>query len=894
MNKFFKGALFVAVSSIVLLTCGCKDPKPNPTPGPTDKTYDSETRALQLSTSALDRNFNPFFYTSGNDGNMISLTQIGFVSTDEEGQVTVGEDEPTVALDYTTTMYDTKTVGTGNVTSAGSADGRTEYEFLIKNGIKFSDGTDLTIKDVLFNLYVYLDPAYTGSATMYSTDIQGLADYRLQRAGADSNAASTLEKGFMETAQQRVNALVEWATDSPTMETVPPDAAMAEDLATVRELLTEELTADWTAIISSWSESYKNNYSFTAGWQAYFFNEGLVTEQTRTNSVSGASERIYNDLNGNGKKDDGEPYYTTLDAPYGTTRDPDSKDLIDGIAEATSEAKISKYMTDNGCDRAYAIEQLQKDYCIETAHSVYTEKSKIPTVLTYMATATSALEKFAGDARTKYYDDIKASGKLAVETISGITTRKVTSFNGKTLDGEHDVLKVVINGVDPKAIFNFGFMVAPLNYYANGVFSKDGINYAEQADGATKFGVCLGDSDYFSEILQNPAKNKVPVGAGAYKASTPNHTGTPTNLYQNGVVYFERNTNFNTVGSGINNAKIKYVTYKELRDDLMMDALATKSIDYGMPNATNTNVKLVAQNEFLSRVDYRTNGYGYVGVNPKFIPEYKIRQAIMKAMDTNMTVEYYDSKLAEVIYRPMSSESWAYPKGVKEYPAIAYDNTAEDSEIKQLVQEAGYTLRNGVYTKTKQVDGMANANNNTTLKFTFTLASETTDHPAYRMFMQTAARLNAIGFDITVVNSATALRDMISGNLAVWAAAWSSSVDPDPYQVYHKDSKATSVNNWNYPNILKDASGKWVYEQGIIEDLSILIDKGRQTILREERETIYAQCLDLIMSLAVELPTYQRSDLCVYNNTVIDSKTLVQSPNCYIGLFDKIWEIDYL
>ena len=48
------------------------------------------------------------------------------------------------------------------------------------------------------------------------------------------------------------------------------------------------------------------------------------------------------------------------------------------------------------------------------------------------------------------------------------------------------------------------------------------------------------------------------------------------------------------------------------------------------------------------------------------------------------------------------------------------------------------------------------------------------------------------------------------------------------------------------------------------------------------------------MDLAVELPTYQRSDLCVYNNTVIDAKTLVKNPNCFIGLFDKLWEIDYV
>ena len=101
-------------------------------------------------------------------------------------------------------------------------------------------------------------------------------------------------------------------------------------------------------------------------------------------------------------------------------------------------------------------------------------------------------------------------------------------------------------------------------------------------------------------------------------------------------------------------------------------------------------------------------------------------------------------------------------------------------------------------------------------------------------------------------------------------------------------------NNWNYPNILKDSTGKWGYEQGIIEQLSEKIDAGRQTLSQDTREAIYAECLDLIMDLSVELPTYQRSDLCVYNNTVIDAKTLVKNPNCFIGLFDKLWEIDYV
>ena len=123
MKKFFKGALFVAVSSVVMLTCGCKPNNPNP--GGTEKKWNSETRALQLSTSKLDGNFNPFFYTSANDGNMIGLTQLGFLTTDKEGHITCGEEHPTVALDYKTTMY-TAEEG-GEVTLNGTMDGRREY-----------------------------------------------------------------------------------------------------------------------------------------------------------------------------------------------------------------------------------------------------------------------------------------------------------------------------------------------------------------------------------------------------------------------------------------------------------------------------------------------------------------------------------------------------------------------------------------------------------------------------------------------------------------------------------------------------------------------------------------------------------------------------------------------
>lgn len=85
------------------------------------------------------------------------------LGNDKNGKITYGDSEGVVTKDLQII-----TEGTEN------KDQTTTYYFVLKNNVKFSNGSALTIKDVLFNLYVYLDPAYTGSSTIYSTDIVGL------------------------------------------------------------------------------------------------------------------------------------------------------------------------------------------------------------------------------------------------------------------------------------------------------------------------------------------------------------------------------------------------------------------------------------------------------------------------------------------------------------------------------------------------------------------------------------------------------------------------------------------------------------------------------------------------------------------------------------------------
>ena len=171
----------------------------------------SNADAFVIMTEQLDGLFNPFFYTSAPDGTIVGMTQIGMLGSKyENGEVKVayGENEAVVVKDYEIVENDDDTV---------------TYNFVLKNGIKFSDGQPLTMEDVLFNYYVYLDPVYTGSNTLYSTDILGLSEYRTQTVGSasdDSNDLITSQANAraMARVQELVNLFIAERDSSSTNE----------------------------------------------------------------------------------------------------------------------------------------------------------------------------------------------------------------------------------------------------------------------------------------------------------------------------------------------------------------------------------------------------------------------------------------------------------------------------------------------------------------------------------------------------------------------------------------------------------------------------------------------------------------------------------------------------
>lgn len=874
--KNFKKALslllvFVLCAGLVLNLVGCpQNNTPDPDPDNPTRKYDTETRPFSMSIQTPDGVFNPFFFSSAYDSAVIGQTQIGMLSTDQKGNIVCGENEPTVAKDYTVK----------EVTENGAA--YTVYEFLIKKGIKFSDDVELTIKDVLFNLYVYLDPAYTGSATIYSTNIVGLQNYRLQEAGTISDdKASGIEEGFVTEANKRVQDLIDYvkmvgkgvkADDRPSDRwTDAEKARILADYQTVAEKFKEELTTDYNNVNK---ESYKD-WGFTEVWQIFLYNDGGRTELLLENPEKPGYP--LKDKDGNYKLDTTEAQRIF------------DEEIADYIADHPE-------MSRDEAIRAYCILSVYDSY-FPQGGAVDTTASQFETVVKYWATAATILDLWTAEAKSDYYGNTQR----VVPNVSGITTRKTSSFNGKTLDGEYDVLSIRIHDVDPKAIYNFAFTVAPMHYYSTD--NWHGKNYIAAFDGVSNFGLEFGSIQFMNEVVNAPSKIGLPLGAGPYKASSA--TGDNVNagtFFNNNFIYYERNTNFETVGAELSNAKIKYVRYKVVESDQIINALANGDIDYGDPSATQDNKEAVeeaAVKTDLGHAEILTSGYGYVGINPRFVPNITVRRAIMKAMNTALILKnYYKGGMAELIWRPMSTTNWAYPKGVGVYTNTelnldyAYDSTGY--EITKMLEDAGYVKdADGIYEKTIEgfgLDRLAGQN------YKFTIAGGSAEHPAYSMFIEAAALLNRCGMQVQVVTSQTALSDLSAGKLSIWAAAWSSTIDPDMYQVYHMDSQASSTNNWGYKQIKAGKKTEaYSEEYAIISELSAIIDEGRSTTDVEERKEIYARALDKVMELAVEMPTYQRKDMFVYNRDVLDESTMtpVSERSPYNGLLSRIWELSY-
>ena len=862
--------------------------------------------AFVIMTDALDGVFNPFFSTTAADGSVVGMTQIGMLTTGLTGSgdnleviPEWGEDQPVVVLDMKSEFDE-----------AAGEKGTTTYTFIIKNGIKFSDGHALTIEDVLFNLYVYLDPVYTGSSTIYSTDIQGLHDYRTQTPGADSGADEKIVKAASTAAGKRVLELINLykatakTADKNSFDTTVDDMLEAISKHTVTEtyqnavssnpssvtnaqlladynktltLFKEELYRDYTAAqeafdltkepYSAWAtDEYFNNEIFRfmclQGKVTFKYEKDPVTNKDIKTKIKEISKNYnFNDI-------------TTKDAAvnyiYQTAVETNFHNVL--MYSATANELLTQYTAE--AKQAILDAKLNKTEC-ENCKTTFAKGTKF---CTNCGNSVLTIPSISGIKSLAHNTDRST-------VVIGNTTYKVaTAHNADgtpTKADEYDVLEITINGKDPKAIWNFAFTVAPQHYYGEGYT----VDIAKN-----NFGVDYNSTKFMTETVQSLRNVKLPMGAGAYKVTDRDNSDNPGigGFFADNVVYFKANNYFETVGAEINNPKIDKVRYQVVSASNAINALQTGQVHYITPQLTNQNLETLRglKDSGINTVFTDQLGYGYIGINAGKVPDIELRKAIMTAMDTKLALRYYETGTASQIYWPMSEVSWAYPKtqngeldnyNSHSYPAVGeFDKETAKAQILEYMAEVD----------AKEGDSR--------LKLNFVIAgSNLTDHPTYLTFQLAANLLNECGWDVQVIADSQALTKLSTGSLAVWAAAWGSSIDPDMYQVYHKNSTASSVLAWGYREMLANSDGNYDEENDILDDLSKKIDDARETDDKDSRKELYKEAMGYILDLAVELPVYQRSVLYAYNSNVINPDSLPQTLNAYTSPLEKLWEVEF-
>ncbi|MBR7032883.1 MAG: ABC transporter substrate-binding protein [Clostridia bacterium] len=444
-------------------------------------------------------------------------------------------------------------------------------------------------------------------------------------------------------------------------------------------------------------------------------------------------------------------------------------------------------------------------------------------------------------------------------------------------------LRVVMTEIDATAIYQLGISIAPLHYYGE----TDKYDYENN-----KFGFEKGDLSHVRSVTTQP------MGAGPYKFIK----------FENGVINYEANENY-YLGA----PKTKYVNFQQcMKDDDKISGVTTGTIDITDPSfstdtietikAANSNKELEGDKVYTNTVD--NLGYGYIGMCAKVMnvggdPASDASKALRKAFGTifsvyrDVAIDTYYGDRASVINYPISNTSWAAPRSTDDGYKVAFSVDVEGNDIYTsdmsaedkyeaakkaalgFFEAAGYTVEDGKVTAAPE---------GASLEYQAWIPADGIgDHPAFQIFTEAQKALEEIGIKLDVKDLTdsselwTALR---AQSVAIWAAAWGATVDPDMYQIYFSGDDTREAGGSNYQYAIDD------------KELNQIILDARKTTDQAARKLMYKEALDIIIDWAVEIPTYQRQNAIIFSAERVNLDTITPDITTFYGWMAEIQNLE--
>ena len=487
-------------------------------------------------------------------------------------------------------------------------------------------------------------------------------------------------------------------------------------------------------------------------------------------------------------------------------------------------------------------------------------------------------------------------GDRAGEFAAGVQTgESAANISGIQKTGDYS-MRIVMTKVDAVAIYQLGVTIAPMHYYGD----KSLYDYDNNS-----FGFPKGD------LSSVRAKTTQPMGAGPYKFVK----------FENGTVYFEANESYFQGAP-----KTKYVNFKEcISDDDKLNGVTTGTIDITDPSmssdtaeaivAANSNGELTGDKVTTDLVN--NLGYGYIGMNAVVMsvggdPSSQASKDLRKAFGTilsvyrDVAIDSYYGERASVINYPISDTSWAAPRPSDDGYKVAFSTDVEGNDIYTsdmsaedkyaaaktaalgYLEAAGYTVADGKVTAAPEGAKMEYE--------VWIPADGKGDHPSFMILTLAKDALAEIGMTLTIkdlTNSADLWTALEAQQVAMWAAAWGATVDPDMYQIYYSDvaDAGSATSGQNPLGGSKQGGSNYMY---CIADpeLDQLIMDARATTDQTYRKAMYKACLDIVIDWAVEIPVYQRQNCIIFSSERVNMDTVTPDITTFYGWLSEVQNVE--
>lgn len=843
---------------------------------------------LTVGVGKLTFTLYPFFKADDGDKTAQSFVLLPLVATKENTEKTASPSDVCAAESRRVFYADKDFTETDEYTEGGY----TASEYLIKDGIVFSNGEVLTADDVLFSLYTLLDEKSEADKSPFSS-LAGLDDYTYGIAGISSEiekAKTILKNDVSETPGAGDGYTAEEAAD---MRTLVNECGEKFAEAIKKHVIDNYCTDDYTFLYifdGVGADEVRASEAMSNAYAMKMWNYGVF--------VYSYAEDPDGDLVGTADDEGNITYKTTFDDAM---NDDECVEYVPDQENGTYKYDFAsgEYVPIEDDDFVYQkYSKKLKDELVRISKTGVTgfrdaegefftlTGDSFPTMLRFFETMKNS---YIGDNGFDYalMESVEAGGdysfsKEAVESfakrhasgekvtsITGIKSEKRTDPDGK----ERSYVTLYFNGNDPSAAYGADFYTVSRSAALDGY--DTGGEVLNEAGGPIA-------SQKFFDYLKNKAGR--PVSAGPFYAAGEGKIFDASS----GKLLLFANPEFATVCDGLPTSPcVETLTLKDASDSDAAKMLEDGEIMISLVPVTKDAIEKAGKSTKV--IYYPNSSYKFILINPVYYKNIEERRALMSLLDIGLQKDSGTSAIASCIPSHFAS----YVPCEK----IPFDRSA--SYAADHFKKAGY--------KTEASGDLIDPTTKKKASFTFYLNPDDEESGAQDVVNTAAAILKEIGADAEVVFDED-LTDRIfsSEGAPIFVSAWRLGDKPSLYERYAYTSGTDAVrcsgvdrlltigqsDNLGKITLLSDDGTEMTLNQA---DAADLLDKtiraGGDAIDPDVRNNAFEKAQKIISELRFEFPLCEYNDVCLVRSDLVDEDSLFASPSSSKGPLSEIWNV---